>query len=76
MTVKELRKNLKQYPSDMRVVVNGYEGGYQDVTDKLFRKVDLKLNYFDIEEEWWNGPHDSTWYDDEKFDETAIVIER
>ena len=32
MTVKELVKLLEKYPDDLRVVVNGYEDGYDDTS--------------------------------------------
>ena len=32
MTVKELMKFLEKYPDDLRVVVNGYEDGYDDIS--------------------------------------------
>ena len=31
MTVQELSKLLAQYPGDMRVVVDGYEDGFDDI---------------------------------------------
>ena len=31
MTVKELMKFLEKYPDDLRIVVNGYEDGYDDI---------------------------------------------
>ena len=32
MTVQELMQMLAQFPSDLRVVVNGYEDGYDDLS--------------------------------------------
>ena len=32
MTVKELVELLGKYPDDLRVVVNGYEDGYDDLS--------------------------------------------
>ena len=55
MTVNELVEMLKNYPSDMRVLTLGYEGGYND--------TDLKTDHivFDINDKdtWYIGPHDS-----------------
>ena len=34
MTVKELAELLEKYPDDLRVVVNGYEDGY-DANERL-----------------------------------------
>ena len=38
MTIKELIINLQQYPEDLQVVVDGYEGGYISVEDNHIRK--------------------------------------
>mgnify|MGYP003346541971 CR=1 FL=1 len=43
MTKKELIEMLSQYPDDMRVVVSGYEGGYNDITE--CEEFELVLNY-------------------------------
>lgn len=32
MTIRDLLSHLAQYPPDTRVVVGGYEGGYNDIT--------------------------------------------
>ena len=32
MTVKVLMELLEKYPDDLRVVVNGYEDGYDDIS--------------------------------------------
>lgn len=63
MTISELINELKNYPSDMRVLTLGYEGGYND--------VDLKTNSvaFDVNNKdtwsWYYGPHDHPGYDDD-----------
>jgi|GEM_PF-2472886 len=44
MTVKELITELSQYEPDMMVVVNGYEGGYEEL--KWVKQIDLKLNVY------------------------------
>ena len=43
MTVKELMEFLEKYPDDLRVVVNGYEDGYDDISPNriLTRKIQL-----------------------------------
>lgn len=41
MTVHELMQLLSKYPSDLRVVVNGYEDGYDDVEPgRIFVRTD------------------------------------
>ena len=34
MTVKELVEHLGKYPDDLRVVVNGYEDGFDDLSSE------------------------------------------
>jgi hypothetical protein len=55
MTVAELIEKLHQFPPEMRVVVCGYEGGYNDVSS--VRAFDVALN---VHKEDWMGAHDST----------------
>ena len=44
MTVGQLTRLLQNYPQDMRVVVDGYEDGYDDLTPKKLRMVKISLN--------------------------------
>jgi len=53
MNVGQLIEQLKNYPQDLRVVVRGYEGGYNDVD--TFETLNLVLNYYD---EWYYGKHE------------------
>ena len=55
MTVKVLIDLLKKYPSDMRVVVSGYEGGWDDVDQRRISKQKVVLNY---EKESYEGQHE------------------
>lgn len=55
MTVGELRELLGTYPDDLRVVVNGYEQGYDDVSPGQISVVRLAL---DVGVEDWEGPHE------------------
>lgn len=50
MTVGELRALLAEYPDGMRVVVEGYEDGLNDVTVGPAQVVDLGPS-----DEWWSG---------------------
>lgn len=54
MTKKELIEMLSQYPDDMRIVIDGHEGGYTDITE--CEELELVLNY-NISE-WWYGAHE------------------
>ena len=54
MTIKELKDFLDTVEDEnIRVVVNGYEGGYCDVCKPGV--IDLALN---VNGEWWYGPHE------------------
>ena len=44
MTVKELANLLATYPPDLRVVVNGYEDGYDDLSPEQIASVKIALN--------------------------------
>ena len=54
MTVKELIRLLETYPSHLRVVVNGYEEGYDDVSPERVRIVEILLNRGTRD---WEGEH-------------------
>ena len=55
MTVKELIQMLESYPHDLRVVVSGYEGGFDDVTPEHISVVKIQL---DVGTEPWEGQHE------------------
>ena len=52
MTVSEMIDVLKDYPGDLRVVVNGYEEGYDDVSPNRISVRKIRLHTGD---EWWQG---------------------
>ncbi len=54
MTVAELIEQLKNYPSDMRVLTLGYEGGYDDIGLKT-KDIVFDVNSKDT---WYYGSHD------------------
>ena len=70
MTVKELMELLEKYPNDLRVVVNGYEDGYDDISpNRIFtRKIQLDAGTPD-----WEGQHGDPLNVDESTDEAKIV---
>ncbi len=53
MTVRELIEFLQEMPQDYMVVVRGYEGGVDEVTD--FENTRIKL---DVNQEWNYGSHE------------------
>ena len=52
MTNQELIDELQNYPKDMMVVISGYEGGYNDMSE--LETIRLNLN---SSEGWWSGSH-------------------
>ena len=62
MTVQELIAILQTHPGDMRVIVDGYEGGFSDPTKPHIINISL-----DVEEHkdcWFYGPHNRAKADD------------
>jgi hypothetical protein len=53
MTVQDLLQHLASCPPGARVVVSGYEGGYNDRS--ILKTVRLQP---DAHTEWWMGQHD------------------
>ena len=54
MTVKELIEFLEGYPPDLRVVVQGYENGFDDVSSERVKLIRIQL---DCGTENWEGRH-------------------
>ena len=44
MTVSELIEILREQPEGLRVVVNGYEDGYDDLTPEQIKVTSIGLN--------------------------------
>jgi len=55
MTVKELIDALSKMPENQNVVVDGYEGGFCDISS--LKKIKVKLN---VHEESYYGPHEES----------------
>lgn len=70
MTVKELAELLKKYPDDLRVVVNGYEDGYDDISPERIAttKIQLDAGIHD-----WEGQHNVPSNVDASTDDAKIV---
>lgn len=56
MKVDDLIKLLQEYPSDLRVVVDGYEDGYDDLTPRQITVEEICLNTGKND---WEGRHGS-----------------
>lgn len=54
MTIGELIQLLESYPPDMRVVVNGYEEGYDDLSPEQISVARILLN---TGAHSWQGRH-------------------
>ena len=53
MTVKELIEKLQTLDQEMPVFINGYEGGYDDLTDLTNIEVVKNVNT-----QWYYGSHE------------------
>ena len=62
MTVAELILILQTHPQDLRVVVDGYEEGYDDLSPEQLRMVKISLNAGDRN---WVGKHGEADYESE-----------
>ena len=60
MSVRELIDLLGRYPGDMRVVVNGYEQGYDDLSPEQVSVVPVVLN---AGAHQWDGKHGDVPFD-------------
>ena len=59
MNVQQLIEELQKYPPEMRVIVDGYEGGYSDC--KPPESTQIRLNVH-AKDEWYYGRHDRESY--------------
>jgi len=72
MKVKELIEQLQKFDPETLVMVDGYEGGYSDISD--IYKVPIKLNYH---KHWYYGKHEeANEYFGYMMDCEAIIIPR
>ena len=55
MTAATLIKKLQQLPPETRVVVAGYEDGFNDI--EMLKQLHLKLN---AKSEWYYGQHEKS----------------
>lgn len=67
MTIKELKQKIENLPDEMKVLVNGYEDGLDEVSSA--QVLPIKLNTNDQE---WSGPHEI----DESSEAKAFLIAR
>ncbi|MCZ7373243.1 MAG: hypothetical protein O8C60_06255 [Candidatus Methanoperedens sp.] len=66
MIIEELIRQLQRYPKNSRVIVQGYEDGYDEIT--TLREISIRPN---PSHEWYNGKYESS---DNAASETAVLI--
>jgi hypothetical protein len=59
MNVQQLIEELQKYPPEMRVIVEGYEGGYSDLEKVCVEPIQLNVHG---EDRWYFGRHDDANY--------------
>lgn len=59
MNVQQLIEELQNYPPEMRVILNGYEDGYDDL--ESLKTTQIRLNVHN-KDDWWCGRHDDADY--------------
>ena len=53
MTIKELIQELQKYPEDTRVLVKGYESGFDDVN-----RIREGIFLYKVNSKWYYGDHE------------------
>ena len=69
MTVAEMIAALNAFPQEARLIVDGYEGGYDDAQPPRECPININVNPQD-----YYGDHDDA--DEEDPDEIAVLISR
>ena len=72
MTIKELAELLGKYPDDLRVVVNGYEDGYDDLSLERISVVRIQL---DTQIHDWEGQHSDFHGSETEISDNAEIVE-
>ncbi|WP_424946863.1 hypothetical protein [Candidatus Spongiihabitans sp.] len=71
MIVKELIQLLQDHDPDKKVIVRGYEGGYNEVLEIV--QMDIVPNPH--QKASYNGEYENTYFDDEVPDTATAAIE-
>ena len=72
MTVKELVEHLGKYPDDLRVVVNGYEDGFDDLSLERISVIKIQL---DTQIHDWEGQHSDFHGSEKETTNDAEIVE-
>jgi DUF1365 family protein len=73
LTVKDLIEALAQYPLDVRVVVDGYEDGYDNLHVDSLRAVSIQPRPGHAE---WEGENEEAWLNPGANEFSAVCIAR
>ena len=73
ITVRALMALLTSFPPDARVVVNGYEDGYDNVTRDSLSLIKARPN---PDARWWDGENNDASGKAESHDFSAVLIAR
>ncbi len=68
MTIKALIEKLQAFPADMRVVVAGYETGFNDIS-----QIEIVGMIPDVKTKWWDGQHEDPMRDEDGT-ENALLL--
>ena len=71
MIVKELIQLLQDHDPDKKVIVRGYEGGYNEVLEI----VQMDIVPHPQQQASYNGEYENTYFDDEVPDTATAAIE-
>ena len=71
MTVKALVELLGKYPDDLRVVVNGYEDGYDDLSPERISVIKIQL---DTQIHEWEGQHSDFYGSEKEITDDAEIV--
>lgn len=72
MTVNELIEQLKNYPSNMRVLTLGYEGGLNDIS----LGTNSVVFGYKGNEAWYYGPHEYARHIDGEVGTECLIVGR
>ena len=72
MTVQALKELLSKYPDNLRVVVDGYESGYDDLARE---RISVRKIQLDTKTEVWEGQHSEFDIFSRAKDDNAQIVE-
>jgi hypothetical protein len=58
MTIRELINHLIEMDGDLEVYLQGYEGGFVDVTEGSIEHIEVCRDYYKRDGSWWDGDHE------------------